>query len=286
MMVKRKIVQSSVGACLAIILFFCSGTVIPVLDEKTDAYFQDAITKAGLAYATCRIINASVSVVKDSTLQLEPAGIGISLAAGQVLDPIDDLTERLSDVLVLAITSLGVQKLTYEISVSLVPRILSIILVFLSILLWFEDPRIRLVHRTLVRILIFTAVFRFCLPVSSLANDFVHQHYFDAQISSAKDGLMVGTIGTEIMNDFSLPQIEGFIGTIENSASFVKSKAHHLKLTLERLTKNMAEIIDNLLSLTFLYVGVFLIQVIILPLASFWILARILDSFFGELNVS
>jgi len=71
----------------------------------TDAYFREAITKAGVAYATCRVLNASVSIVKDSSLQLEPAGVGISLAVGQALDPIDDMTERLSDVLVTAITS-------------------------------------------------------------------------------------------------------------------------------------------------------------------------------------
>jgi hypothetical protein len=70
-----------------------------VLDTTADDYFRDAITKAGLTYATCRAVNASISIVKESSLQLEPAGVGVSLAVGQALDPIDDMTERLSDVL-------------------------------------------------------------------------------------------------------------------------------------------------------------------------------------------
>jgi hypothetical protein len=85
---QQKAVTSLLGILIAAALFFSSVTKIPVLDTKTDTYFNDAITKAGLAYATCRAINASVSVVKGSTLQLEPAGVGVSLAVGQVLDPI------------------------------------------------------------------------------------------------------------------------------------------------------------------------------------------------------
>lgn len=279
-MTKKKIIQSSVGIGVAIVLFFCAGLKIPILDNKTDSYFRTAMTKAGLAYATCRIINASVSVVKDSSLQLEPAGVGISLAAGQVLDPIDDMTERLSDVLVMAITSLGVQKLVYEIGVSLVPQMFSIVLVFLSAAIWFENAKVKIIHKTMVRILIFIAVFRFCLPLSSLVNEFVHQQYFDAQISQAKDELAVGSKGLEKINDFSLPQIDGFIGTLENSTTFVKQKTKILKLTLDKLMNNIGSIIDNLLKLTFLYVGVFLIQIIILPLLSFWGLVKIMNSFF------
>ncbi|MBU1195493.1 MAG: hypothetical protein KKE62_19560 [Proteobacteria bacterium] len=279
-MIRKKAIQSCVGIGLAVILFFCAGLKIPVLDSKTDAYFQQAMTKAGLAYATCRIINASVSVVKDSSLELEPAGVGVSLAVGQVLDPIDDMTERVSDILVMAITSLGVQKLSYEIGVSLVPQMFSMVLLFLSILIWFDNDRIKSLHKTFVRVLIFIAVFRFCLPVSSLVNDFVHKNYFEAQISQAKDGLVVGSKGIEQLSEFSLPQIDGFIKTIENSAGFVKQKAIAFKHALESAMNNIESIIDNLLKLAFLYVGVFLIQIILLPLASFWILVKLVNSLF------
>ena len=37
---------------------------------------------------------------------------------------------------------------------------------------------------------------------------------------------------------------------------------------------NVGTIVDNLLKLTFLYVGIFLIQVILLPLGIFWLLVK------------
>jgi hypothetical protein len=44
--------------------------------------------------------------------------------------------------------------------------------------------------------------------------------------------------------------------------------------------KNKGVIVENLLRLTFLYLGVFVIQVLVLPLLIFWFLMRIVNSLF------
>jgi hypothetical protein len=262
---------------IAILLFFSSALRLPVLDTTTDAFFREAITKAGVAYATCRAINASVSIVKDSNLQLEPAGVGLSLAVGQALDPIDDMTERLSDVLVTAITSLGVQKLAYEISVSLAPPILSIFLFVLSLLSWFESDRLKSFQITIMRFALLIVIARFCLPISSAANEFVDKNFFADQISDASQELSLCFDDLDKLKDFSLPESEGVLETIENSTSFLKQKSIEFNNALVTTVSNMGNIIENLLKLTFLYVGIFLIQIIILPLLSFWFLVKIIQ---------
>ncbi len=277
---KQKTLTSFLGIILAAALFFSPVTKIPLLDTKTDKYFNTAITKAGLAYATCRAINASVSVVKDSSLQLEPAGVGVSLAVGQVLDPIDDMTERLSDVLVTAITSLGVQKLSYEIGISLAPQIFALFLLILSILVWFDNDRVTSLQRITTRILILIAILRFCLPMSSIANDYVYKNYFAEQISKANNEL---TLRSEIFNqlgDIVIPDATGFWGTIENSTTLIKQISIEFRNVLKASVTSMGAIIENLLKLTFLYVGIFLIQVTILPLLIFWFLVRIANTLF------
>lgn len=273
---KHKTIRSVAGIVIAILLFFSSGLRLPVLDTTTDAYFRESITKAGVAYATCRAINASVSIVKESNLQLEPAGLGLSLAVGQALDPIDDMTERLSDVLVTAITSLGVQKLAYEISVSLALPILSIFLFVLSLLSWFENDRLQSSQKTITRFALLIVIARICLPISSTANEFVDKKFFADQISDASQELTLGFAELDKLKDFSLPEIEGVLGTIENSTSFLKRKSIEFNNALVTTVSNMGNIIENLLKLTFLYVGIFLIQVIILPLLSFWFLVKII----------
>jgi len=277
---KQKIIWSFAGIIISILLFFSSGLKLPVLDTMTDAYFREAITKAGVAYATCRVVNASVSIVKDSSLQLEPAGVGVSLAIGQVLDPIDDMTERLSDVLVTAITSLGVQKLAYEISVSLAPPILSIFLLALSILIWFKNERLISFQKIIMQFILIIVIARFFLPISSVADMYVHKHFFADEISDANNELALGSAELDKLKDFSLPEIDGVLGTIENSSSFLKRKSTEFKNALVATVTHSGDIIENLLKLTFLYVGIFLIQVLILPLLSFWLLVKIASTFF------
>jgi len=63
-----------------------------------------------------RGFNAVVSVFQESEVQLEPAGVGVSLALGQALDPINDLVERFSWVMLASLTSLGIQKFLIEIT--------------------------------------------------------------------------------------------------------------------------------------------------------------------------
>lgn len=277
---KQKAIFCIVGILVAIGVFCSSGHRIPHLDSRADSYFSDAITKAGLAYTTCRVVNASVSIVKESNLQLEPAGVGVSLAIGQALDPIDDMTERLSDVLVTAITSLGVQKLTYEISLSLVPQVIAVFLLVLSTLIWFKNEKILRLRRIVIRILIVLIVARFCLPLSSVANSFVQKSFFDDQIASANTQLELGSADLDKLKDFTLPEFESLLKTIEKGASFIKRNTIELKKTIVATVSKMGEIIESLLKLTFLYVGVFLVQVIILPLLTFWFLFRILNSLF------
>ena len=271
---KEKIIRSSTALALALILFFSSGLKVPILDKTADSYFQESILKAGVAYATCRVINASVSIVKESKLQLEPGGVGVSLAIGQALDPIDDMTERLSDILVTAIASLGAQKLIYEIGVSMAPPILGGILFFLSIFIWFSNKRLALIEKILIQFLLFILIARMGLPVSSAANEFVHAHFFEAKISEAQSQLALYADDFDTLKDFSFPKTDGFLGTIKNNAVFLKEKSMAFSQALGAALRHMGNIIENLLKLTFLYVGIFIIQVIFLPLLAFWFLVK------------
>jgi len=276
----QKIIISSIGALVAILLFFSPGLRLPILDSTTDVYFREAISKAGITYATCRLINSSVSIIKDSNLNLEPAGVGITLAIGQALDPIDDMTERVSDVIVTAITSLGVQKLAYEMSVSLAPSILSMFLLISSILIWFKDQRLVTIQKNIIGFILLILIARFTLPISAITNNFLQGNFFEEKISNANKELALGSAELEKLMDFSLPETDGVLGTIKNSASFVKRKSLELKNSLVDTISDTGHIIENLLKLIFLYVGIFLIQVIALPILVFWLFVKFANNVF------
>jgi hypothetical protein len=272
----RKALLSAAGILVAALLFLSPGLKLPVLDEQADAYFRAAITKGGLSYATCRVINASVSIIEESSLHLQPAGVGVSLAVGQALDPIDDLTERVSDILVTAVISLGVQKLAYEIGISLAPPALAVLLLLLSLLIWFGGERAGLAQKMLIRFSLLLFAARFCLPVAALVNDAVNKNFFNDRIEQVGRNLSASSAGFDKLKDFNLPD-----GGIFGTAAFLQQKSAELREALTEVSRNMGSLTENLLQLAFLYLGIFLIQVIVLPLAAFFVLAKTANALFG-----
>ncbi len=272
------VIKSITGILLSLLLFLSSGVQVPVLDSKADTYFRDSITKAGVSYGVSRVINATVSVIQESSIELEPAGIGMSLAVGQIVDPINDLVERLSNVLVMAIVSLGVQELVYEISITIVPQLLAVLLFILSLLVWFKNDRVFMLQKVIMSVLVIVAIARFCLPLSSMANEFLQQVFFDDKIIEANEKLTASTSELNKMEDIEIPKVDGFIGTIGNSASYIKEKSVDFKNTIQIIMENRGVIVENLLRLTFLYLGIFVIQVLVLPLLIFWLLMRIINA--------
>ena len=124
-------------------------------------------------------------------------------------------------------------------------------------------------------------IIRFCLPISSIANNFLHENFFKVQISETKDKLSLLTTEFDGLEAISLPETSGFFGTITNNASLLLNQSTKLTNAIRHMKNNMGNIIANLVKLTTLYVGVFLIQVIILPIAVFWLLIKITNSSFA-----
>lgn len=278
---KPLIIKSLLTFLVGVILLFQNGILkAPYIDNLADKYFKESITKAGLAYATVRVINATVSIIQESKLQLEPAGVGVSLAVGQVLDPINDMTERLSDILVFAITSLGVQKLSFEIAQSIFSPFLGIILLVFSALIWLRSEKLQQIQTLLFKLSLILLVARVCLPLSSLANEYLYTHFFAPKIESSRNALELGVKENESIGEINLPQSDGVFSALSNTKTFIELKSKQLKNALVYTMQNASLIIENLLALSFLYIGLFILQILLLPLGVFYLLYKLLRESF------
>ena len=106
----RKTVWSLV-AILVVIVAFTGG-----LDRLSEQTAADSLTRALVTFAASRALNGAISVAQGTELALEPAGIGVVLSVGQVLDPINDLVERFSTVMLVAASSIGLQNILLRIT--------------------------------------------------------------------------------------------------------------------------------------------------------------------------
>ena len=76
-----------------------------IATEKIDAGLKRAL----VSFATARGLNAAISVLQGTNIAVEPAGIGVTLAPGEVLDPLNDLIESFSNLMLIASVSFGIQ---------------------------------------------------------------------------------------------------------------------------------------------------------------------------------
>ncbi|MCB2218134.1 hypothetical protein [Desulfofustis glycolicus] len=274
----RKLLLTGV-LCLAALLF--SGAVdraIPYLDDRADRYFRDTTTDAALAYATVRGVNAVVSVLKESALEISPAGVGLSIAAGQILDPIDDLTERLSLVMVTALVSLGLQKLIMEIGQQAPPVLLALVALLLIIPLWLRDGRRIPLTELLLKFGAVLIALRLLLPLSSLVSDTLYQSLLKDDMVAAKAQLSALSAEQQVIGGFDSPEGSGIISSFTISA---REKMEGARDLYRRIAESGDDIVNALLVLTTLYVSLFILQVIVIPITTLWLLIVLIKSLFS-----
>ncbi len=78
-----------------------------LLDQASEDWIDGALLSTGAVYATARGINALVSVLQGTEMDV----LVLTLSVGELLDPLNDLIERFSALLLLALGSLALQKI-------------------------------------------------------------------------------------------------------------------------------------------------------------------------------
>lgn len=267
-------------------LCWLAGSVrIPSLDNRADAYFESAIKQAGVAYASTRVVNGVVSTVKDSELHLNPGGVGISYAAGEILDPLDDMTERLSDMLVLAIASLGVQKLAMEIGVLLSFKVVAILLFLLLIPLWIGS-RAGASAALLMKLIMLFALLRFLLPLCALVNDGLYVRYLQEPIEESRATLaIISPEEVHALGQFDLPREGGLLESLGRMGEYLGESAERVKKLFRRVLANLDALMGALVTLMTAYVAVFALQVLLLPLAMLYLMLKLTDCLFATAAV-
>ena len=78
--------------------------------DATLASFNRALA----TYAIARTLNGVISVAQGTEIAVQPVGVGMTFSVGEILDPLNDLVERFSWLVLAATTSLGTQMLIAE----------------------------------------------------------------------------------------------------------------------------------------------------------------------------
>lgn len=153
--------------------------------DMVDSSLKEAVVVFGIAKG----LNALISVAQGTQASMIP---GFIFSIGEVLDPVNDLIEQFSWVMLASITSLGLQKIIANIVVGkLFFIILTVSIAIFNIWLFIRfnnDAKPRKLFFKWVTVLIFL---RISMPLMAIANLYIYENYVkqDFNIESSQQSI-------------------------------------------------------------------------------------------------
>jgi len=263
-------------------ILFASLAFTNTLDRVAEEYTEVGIERALISFTIARGLNGVISVAQGTEFALSPAGVGLTFAPGQILDPINDLIERFSWVLMVSGSSLGIQRLFLEITsspyISLLFAIFSGLYIFL---LWFpglwqliKNEKTRdLSQSVLGKSLVLLIFIRFSIPVIALFNEVIYQQFLQPQFTAAQSNLENTAEQIKQLNDASREIDKEKNEDIMNQVGqwFDKTKQ---TLNIEKRMQALKLVVSDMSHQVINLIVVFVMQTIIFPLMFIWILMQ------------
>jgi predicted Zn finger-like uncharacterized protein len=242
------------------------------LDTSAESHIDSALKRAAATYAIARSINAGISVVKSSQLSIAPAGVGIAVTFGEILDPVDDLVERFSWVMLASMISLGIQKVLVYVGPWLSLYVfLTCGLICALVAIWAKN-RTKAVFTGIAKKACFAAlVVRFSLPLVGYLNQqtyvyFLESHYESAATDIRNDEAAIRNAANEMIDPGEASTSDESIGGKLKSLWRDTKNTLNVKGRLEALRAKCENMADKLIR----WSVVFLLTTIIFPIAYLW----------------
>src|SRR5512143_2808914 len=175
-----------VGLVVTLLAFAYEGTA----DDYGHHYTQQALKRALVTFAIARGLNAVISVAQGTEVSIEPAGVGVNFTPGQILDPINDLIEWFSWVMLMAATSLGLQELLLTIlSAKVFAWALIVVAALTGILVWRRQSHNHALQTWMSRLLVLLLVVRFSVPLMALASEGLYSAFMNERYDASKQSI-------------------------------------------------------------------------------------------------
>ena len=216
------------------------------MDGVSQSYVSASLLDAGVIYGTARGINALVSALQGTELDMWL----VTFSIGELLDPVNDVIERFSAVMTVAVTSLVIQQLLLVIvsdqtfTIALTALGVATLSTFLVARHWGT--------RALAKTFLVVAFLRFSLAIVVIANLWVDRVFLPDSTSEEH----------AVMQDF--------YADLDNVSDTVRGEGKRSEVTgqFDRLQEKFDAFVDGTLAL----LGAMLMKSVIIPLVFFYAL--------------
>jgi hypothetical protein len=246
-------------------------SAIPVADDMGETHIDDAFKRALVGFALARALNGVISVAQGTEVAVQPAGIGVNFTPGQILDPVNDLVERFSWIMMLASSSLGVQKILLAMSAwnGLLVALVVCGGLLIGAAVFQNMGRFR---NALQRLFLFFLILRFMMPAISIANDWVYrvfleQDYIEASASLEQAQQAIGNINDEVLSQRQQEPsnlVERALSMYQNALEKIDidRRLDQYRLAAESISENTIQLVVVFLMQTIVFPIIFLLVVL------------------------
>lgn len=241
------------------------------LDNNAQTTTEASFKRALATFALARGLNGVISVAQGTEIAIQPVGVGLTITAGEILDPLNDLVERFSWLALVACASLGTQMLMTELLSNVwISSLLSVtVLAYLFVLWWPKGFAGREILLKICLLLVFT---RFVFTVVTLASGWINSAVLVDRQEASMERIAQTTENIELLQveDTDASLLERFSTFLDEQRQVFDVRAQLLALK-ERVESAIEALVDLII--------VFVVQTLILPIlglfASVWVLKRV-----------
>ncbi len=156
-------------------LLICMLLALVPFEDKIDSQLTHMLTVTLSVYAVARGLNAVVSMAQGTEISIEPLGVGVTLAPGEILDPLNDLIEQVSTVLLIASASIGMQKIIVAMGDINAFRWLIVALSLISLATLFIKKTPNKARNILIKIVLIATLLRCVVPIMTVVSNYTQQ---------------------------------------------------------------------------------------------------------------
>lgn len=251
-----------------------------VADRASQAHADALFRRALITFGSARALDAVISAAQGTEIALSPAGMGLTLSAGELLDPLNDLVEQFATIMLLAATSLGIQSVALRISAWW--GITALLVVAAGVWTWLQwRPRTspgtsRLARRALVLLL----ALRFAIPAVTLASYWVFEVFLAPEQEAAMEVLEttqeeVGALAEVGEEPAGTQEQRSWMQRLREWVS--GTPGTDIQSRLEAFRDQVAAAVEHIVRL----IVIFVLQTVVLPLLLLWAAGRIVGSWLG-----
>lgn len=238
------------------------------LKDASDVYLTKWTNLALATAGTAAVVNAGLSVIEDSELQAQPAGLGASIALGDAVRPVNDVVSRLVSVTLASAVALQVQRTLIDIGVKVgLKWFLTLSMVFLLLTVWLDWP---LVRRLAWGFFVLALVTGFLIPGAVFITGKIGDHY--TQETYATTQLEFERLKSDTMD--IKDSIVSAVSNPEGGLNPVK-RFREVEGQLSRLVESLADMTRAIGKAAVNLSAVFIVQTMLMPLLILWALIKL-----------